>query len=426
MTHLYEVYVKINKLGEEGDGKGEKIHDQARAIFKGMEDGDASCLQYWQKFRDLSIKKYMETYDRLNIHFDIYSGESQVTKENLKKSMDQLRTAEYVTTADNGALLVDLTKYKLEKAVIERKDGTPLYITRDIAEAAQRWDKFNGFDKMIYVVATQQDLHLAQFFKVLELMGYPWADPKEGRLQHVNHGMVLGMSTRKGTAVFLDAVLDEAKERMHDVMRKNEAKYAQVEDPERTADIVGMTAVKIQDMSGKRINNYTFDWARMLSFEGDTGPYLQYNHVRLCSVERKNAEDGLVLPSPLDPAQIRTDLLSEPKAREVVFMLASWPDVVKNASKDLQPSTVVTFCFKLTHAVSSAWEVLIVKGQEREVAMARLWLYRSAKDVLGAALRLLTIPRECDSLLVGVEEDPVLMNCCPDPTALRSAALERM
>lgn len=389
--------MQINREADEHP----ELHDQARAYFKSMEDGDEKALGLWKKFRDLSIKKYEETYARLNIHFDVYSGESQVKKENIAEALDKIRTADFVERADNGALLIDLTKYKLEKAVVERKDGTPLYLTRDIAEAKQRWDKMtaekgSGFDKMFYVIATQQDLHTAQFFKVLELMGYDWAQPsKDPRMQHINFGMVTGMSTRKGTAVFLDHILEETKENMHNVMKTNAEKYAQVEDPETTADITGMTAVKIQDMQGKRINNYQFDWARMLSFEGDTGPYLQYNHVRLCSVERRVAEtDGLRLPDPLDPATLRLDLIKEDKAKELLIILASWPDIVKYATRELQPSVVVQYCFRLTHAVSSAWEVVIVKGQEKDVALARLFMYRCARLVLGAALRLLTIPRE--------------------------------
>ncbi|KAJ1027612.1 hypothetical protein NDA18_003612 [Ustilago nuda] len=394
---LFDVYVRINQLASvEEDGQGEAIHDEARQFFKKMEDGDPESLALWQKFRDLSIKKYIEVYDRLNIQFDVYSGESQVQKENLAKSIEQLKKADFVSREENGALLADLTKYKLEKCVIERKDGTPLYITRDIAEAAQRYDTSfggKGFDKMIYVVASQQDLHLAQFFKVLELMGYPWAQKDSSRIQHINFGMILGMSTRRGTVVFLDNILDETRDKMHEVMKANEAKYAQVEDPERTADIVGMTAVKIQDMSGKRINNYNFDWSRMLSFEGDTGPYLQYNHVRLCSVERKAKEsDGLELPTvDLDLSTINLDLITEPKARELIMLIAQWPDTIKAAMKDHQPSTIVTYAFRITHLISSCWEFLLVKGQERDLALTRLFVFRCCKDVLGSALRLLTI-----------------------------------
>lgn len=391
VQHLYDVYVRINSDAEADP----EIHVGARAFFKKMEDGDQEAVALWRKFRDLSIEKYKETYARLNIHFDVYSGESQVPKENIKEAVEQLRNSDFVEREENGALLVNLQKYKLEKFVVERADGTPLYITRDIGEARKRWDLFKekhgkGFDKMIYVVASQQDLHNAQLFKILDLMGYEWAD----RLQHVNFGMVLGMSTRKGTAVFLDHILEEAKENMHDVMRRNEAKYALVEEKEHTADVSGMTAVKVQDMTGKRGNNYQFDWSRMLTFEGDTGPYLQYNHVRLCSVERRVAEaDGVSLAtSPVPLGELNLEALSEQKARDVVMLLATYPDIVKFAMRELQPSTIVQYCFRLTHAVSSAWEVLLVKGQPRDVALARLFMYRSARNVLGAALRLLTIP----------------------------------
>ena len=179
-----------------------------------------------------------------------------VIRDRIQDTLAQLRTKDFVSREENGALLADLSKYKLEKAVIERKDGTPLYLTRDIPEAVARHEQYH-FDKMIYVIASQQDLHCAQFFKMLELLGYPWAQKEADALLHVNFGMVQGMSTRKGTVVFLDRILDETKEHMHDVMRQNEVKYAQLENPEQTADIVGMTAIKIQDMTGKRINNYS-------------------------------------------------------------------------------------------------------------------------------------------------------------------------
>ncbi|GAA5980906.1 hypothetical protein JCM11641_005480 [Rhodosporidiobolus odoratus] len=387
ITHLYEVYVKINKDGE----TDETIHDRAREFFVKMEAGaleiarDKEAVALWQKFRDLSIVKYKETYARLNIYFDLYSGESQVSTSSCDAALQALQGSGIVEESQ-GALIVDLEKWKLGKTIVRKKDGTSVYITRDIGGAVERYEKFK-FDQMVYVVASQQDLHLAQFFKVLDLMGYPWAKT----LSHVNFGMVQGMSTRKGTAVFLEQILDESKRVMHEVMQKNEAKYNAIEDPEFTSDKLGITAVKIQDMAAKRINNYDFKWERMTSFEGDTGPYLQYAHVRLSSVERKNAPD-LVLPTPAErPSSINVSLLTEPKAREIVLLLASYPDVVKAALKSLEPATICTYAFRLCHAISSAWETLIVKGQERELAMARLWLYVSAKDVLGSALRLLTL-----------------------------------
>ncbi|GAA5952188.1 hypothetical protein JCM21900_006937 [Sporobolomyces salmonicolor] len=381
ITHLYEVYVKINKDGE----TDEAIHDRAREFFVKMEAGDEAAVALWKKFRDLSIVKYKDTYARLNIYFDVYSGESQVSQASQTAALDQLQ-ASGIVEESQGALIVDLTKYKLEKTVVRKKDGTSVYITRDIGGAVERYERYK-FDKMIYVVASQQDLHLAQFFKVLDLMGYEWSKT----LQHVNFGMVQGMSTRKGTAVFLEDILNESKRVMHEQMQKNEAKYNAVDDPEYTSDALGITAVKIQDMSGKRINDYAFKWERMTSFEGDTGPYLQYAHVRLSSVERKNAPE-VVLPLPAErPTAIDVSLLTEPKAREIVVLISTYPDVVRAALKSLEPSTICTFAFRLCHAISSAWETLIVKGQPQDVALARLWLYVSAKDVLASAMRLLTL-----------------------------------
>jgi len=358
------------------------VNDAAREFFKRMEDGDEAAVAQWKRFRDLSVERYTESYQRLNVEFDVYGGESTVSQKAMQDAVEKMEKRGIVQEGKEGARLVNLEKWKLGSTVLQKKDGTSLYITRDIAGAIERYDHYH-FDKMIYVVASQQDLHLAQFFKVLELMDLPWAKT----LEHVNFGMVAGMSSRKGTAVSLDHILNEAQEVMHEQMRSNEAKYANVDDPEKTADEIGMSAVKIQDMAAKRINNYTFNWSRMLSFEGDTGPYLQYAHARLCSVQRKTTEAGLKLPT--DVSQINTDLLVEPGARAIIYLLASYPDVVRTAIKTYEPSGVVTYLFRLSHAISAAWETLVVMGQEEELAKARLWLFICARDVLGAGLRLL-------------------------------------
>lgn len=214
-----------------------------------MVDGDAEALGVWKKFRDLSIVKYKQTYARLNIQYDRYSGESQVSEESMDEAA-KIMAEKGVSEESEGAVIVDLTKYskKLGKAIVKKKDGTSLYLTRDIGEAAGRYETYQ-FDKMIYVVASQQDLHLAQLFKIMEAMGRKDIADK---CTHVNFGMVLGMSTRKGTAKFLDDILRDVQEKMHDVMRTNDVKYQQVEDPEKTADTLGISAVMIQDMSGKR------------------------------------------------------------------------------------------------------------------------------------------------------------------------------
>ncbi|CCF55989.1 hypothetical protein KAFR_0A05540 [Kazachstania africana CBS 2517] len=381
--HLFDVYVRINKdIEEEGDllPLEESTNGKAREYFKRMEDGDEAALKIWKRFREYSIEKYIDTYARLNIKYDVYSGESQVPKEAMEKALELFEDKK-LTREDKGATLIDLTKFnkKLGKTIVKKSDGTTLYLTRDVGAAMDRYEKFH-FDKMIYVIATQQDLHTAQLFEILKQMGFEWAN----RLQHINFGMVQGMSTRKGTVVFLDNILEETRDKMHEVMKKNEAKYEQIDNPEEVADLVGISAVMIQDMQSKRINNYEFKWERMFSFEGDTGPYLQYAHSRLRSVERNASQ---ITPD----KWVSTDfsLLSEPAAATLVRLLGQYPDVLRNAIKTHEPTTVVTYLFKLTHQVSSCYDVLWVAGQTEELATARLALYAAARQVLNNGMRLL-------------------------------------
>ncbi|KAG6919701.1 hypothetical protein DXG01_002647 [Tephrocybe rancida] len=379
IKHLFDVYVKVNKEAEADPN----VKVEAAEWFKRMEDGEESALANWRVWRELSVKKYEEQYERLNVKFDVYNGESMVGKVWQDKALDRLNEMGLISDAE-GAKIVDLAKWKLGSAVVRKKDGTSIYLTRDIGGAIERYEKYK-FDKMIYVVSSQQDLHLAQFFKVLELMDFPWAKT----LQHVNYGLVQGMSTRKGTVVFLDQIIKEAADVMFNQMKQNEEKFAAVEDPETVAREIGITGVKIQDMAAKRINNYVFDWSRMLSFEGDTGPYLQYAHVRLASIGRKNPQ---LLPLP-KPELINTDSLAAmAHARDIVFLLGTYPDVIKTALRTHEASGIVTFAFRLSHAISSAWETVIVKGEEDiEKARARMFMYECARDVLAAAMRLLSI-----------------------------------
>lgn len=399
INHLFEVYVKINQdvTKETSEATGEtpaetidaseqdekkiqsSTNEEARRFFRRMEDGDESALKIWARFRDLSIEKYVDTYGRLNIKYDVYSGESQVPQEKMKEAT-KLFEDKGLIDIDRGAKLIDLTKFnkKLGKALVEKSDGTSLYLTRDVGEAIKRYETYK-FDKMIYVIAAQQDLHCAQFFEILKQMGFEWAH----NLEHVNFGMVQGMSTRKGTVVFLDNILQETKEKMHEVMQKNEEKYAQIEDPDKIADLIGISAVMIQDMQSKRIHNYEFKWDRMTSFEGDTGPYLQYAHSRLCSMQRKS---GISIEE-LEHANF--DLLVEPCASALARTLAQYPDVIKKAVKGLEPSTIVTYLFSVTHIVSQCYDILWVSGQEKDVAIARLALYEAARQVINNGMTLL-------------------------------------
>jgi arginyl-tRNA synthetase len=258
---LFDVYVNINKDAESDPG----VKAAAAAWFKRMEDGDEDSLKNWRVWRELSVKKYAEEYERLNVHFDVYTGESKVGREWQDFALEKLDQMGLISDVE-GAKLVDLEKWKLGKAVLRKKgafvpfvvspvshpclddsDGTSIYLTRDIGGAVERYEQ-HKFDKMLYVISSQQDLHTAQFIKMLHLLEFPWAST----IEHVNYGLVLGMSTRKGNVVFLEQIIREAASVMHEQMKKNQEKYAAVEDPEQTSLEVGLAAIKIQDMAAKR------------------------------------------------------------------------------------------------------------------------------------------------------------------------------
>ena len=269
IKHLFDIYVKINadlsaekveiaaleSKGEDASEiKNNGLDEQARRYFKAMTEHDEKALALWARFRELSIVRYKATFARLNIHFDSYAGESQVKQERMDEAAKKMAEMG-ISEESDGAVLVNFSKHipgkagkSLEKPIIKKKDGTALYLTRDISEIMERQDKYK-FDHMIYVVASAQDLHFRQLFKIIELMGY---EDLAAKVQHVNFGLVLGMSTRKGTVKFLDDILKDVGEKMHEVMQKNQAKYDQVTDPLAIADILGISAVMVQDMAGKR------------------------------------------------------------------------------------------------------------------------------------------------------------------------------
>ena len=390
IRHLFDVYVSANKVvdGEKEVSKAAKgveesaFRDQARAYFKRMEDGDEEALSLWRRFRELSIAEYKKVYERLNVEFDVYSGESQMSA-GMVDAVHRLEEKGLLQTDEKGAQIVDLRKYKANVAVIKKSDGATLYITRDLAAAKARMDEYK-FDRCIYVVAAQQDLHFQQLFKMLELMGYEWADPKQARLEHVNFGMVLGMSTRKGTVVFLEDILNEAREVMLEKMREDKfGKMSEIEDPEKTADIVGLSAVVIQDMSAKRIKDYKFSWDRMTSSEGYTGPFLQYTHARLCSMEDKTTD--IPLTSDIDA----TLLVLDKPAIHLATTISRFPLVLHMCTLFHEPSTLVTYLFDLCAAISSAHSQLRVKGSAEDIAKARKLLFWAGRMVLHNGLKLL-------------------------------------
>ncbi|OBZ84474.1 putative arginine--tRNA ligase, cytoplasmic [Choanephora cucurbitarum] len=369
--HLYQVYVKINELAKSNPD----IDQKANAYFKKMEDGDEEALGQWRRFRDLSIESYKEIYHRLNIEFDHYSGESQ-TEPFIPKVYDLLRERSLLKITEDGAWIIDLEPYKLGKPVIRRADGTSLYMTRDLASIMLRRHLFGSFDKAVYVVGTEQELYLKQLFKICQLLEYPID------LHHANFGRVMGMSTRKGTVVFLQDILDTAKECMLENVRKSNSEMSNHQQ-ELVADRLGASAVMIQDMLAKRVKNYEFSWNRMTAAKGYTGVYLQYTFARMCSIE---AKANVPITNEAD-----LSLLKENEAFELALTISQLSDITRSACQSMDPSVIVQYLFRLAHATSQANSALRVKGADAATAEARMLLFWAARTTLANGLHILGI-----------------------------------
>uniref|UniRef100_A0A671XUM3 Probable arginine--tRNA ligase, mitochondrial n=1 Tax=Sparus aurata TaxID=8175 RepID=A0A671XUM3_SPAAU len=369
-----QVYVQVNKEAEHN----EDINQAARDFFKQLEQRESEAVSLWQQFREITVDEYQRVYKRLGVHFDIYSGES-FHQDQAQEVVQQLQSRGLLKTSEKGTGVVDLSPAADMSKVytVLRNDGTTLYITRDLAAAIDRTEKYQ-FDEMIYVTDKGQATHFQQLFQILLLMGHSWAD----RCQHVPFGLVRGMKTRSGEVVFLEDVLDEARARMlHNMSQSKTTK--EMDDPEDTAEKVGISALIVQDFKGPLLSDYTFDWDRMLQAQGDTGVFLQYTHARLCSLIRRNegAEAAVFDPS----------LLLEQTSVSVLQHLLRYDEVLYQSAQDLQPKHLVNFLLKLSHLIASAHRELPVKGSSRDVAQARLRLFSGACSVLANGMRILGI-----------------------------------
>uniref|UniRef100_A0A3B4HBN0 Probable arginine--tRNA ligase, mitochondrial n=1 Tax=Pundamilia nyererei TaxID=303518 RepID=A0A3B4HBN0_9CICH len=374
LQHLFEVYVRVNKEAE----NNEDMKQAARDFFRQLEQHESHVVSLWQQFRDITVKEYQDIYERLGVHFDVYSGES-FHQDQAQEVVQQLQSRGLLKTSEKGTGVVDLSpnRDKTNVCTVLRSDGTTLYITRDIAAAINRKEKYS-FDEMIYVTDKSQENHFSQLFQILLAMGHSWADG----CRHVSFGLVQGMKTRAGEVVFLEDVLDEARARMlNNMSQSNTTK--ELENPEDTAEKVGISALIIQDFKGPLQSDYKFNWDRMLQAQGDTGVFLQYTHARLCSLKQTNKGVEAVA---FDPS-----LLSEQTCTAILQHLLRYDEVLYQSAQDLQPKHLVNFLLKLCHLIASAHRELPVKGSPEAVAQARLRMFSGACSVLANGMRILGI-----------------------------------
>ena len=371
IPELLKLYVKFH---EEAEQKPE-MEDEARAWFTKLENGDPEAKELWQWFRDESLKEFARVYDLLDIEFDSYAGESFYS-DKMGVVIDQLKEKGLLVQSQ-GTNVVDLEQYNMPPALITKNDGSTLYMTRDLAAAIYRKNTYD-FDKCIYVVGSQQSLHFQQLFKVLELMGYEWSKD----LIHVPFGMVAleegTMSTRKGRVVFLEDVLKQAVEKTKEIVL---SKNPNAKNVEQIAKQVGVGAVVFQELSNSRIKDYTFSWSRTLSFEGETGPYVQYTHARCCAVLRKAEEEVT--------ADINYDLLSEGDGAEVLKVIGSFNKAILAAMRKNEPHIITRFVLDLAQAFNKFYHDNPILVDDVEVRKARLALVAATRQTIENALALL-------------------------------------
>ena len=371
IPELLKLYVKFH---EEAEQKPE-MEDEARAWFTKLENGDEEAKALWQWFRDESLKEFARVYDLLDIEFDSYAGESFYS-DKMGVVIDQLKEKGLLVQSQ-GTNVVDLEQYNMPPALITKNDGSTLYMTRDLAAAIYRKNTYD-FDKCIYVVGSQQSLHFQQLFKVLELMGYEWSKD----LIHVPFGMVAleegTMSTRKGRVVFLEDVLKQAVEKTKEIVL---SKNPNAKNVEQIAKQVGVGAVVFQELSNSRIKDYTFSWSRTLSFEGETGPYVQYTHARCCAVLRKAEEEVT--------ADINYDLLSEGDGAEVLKVIGSFNKAILAAMRKNEPHIITRFVLDLAQAFNKFYHDNPILVEDAELRKARLALVAATRQTIENALALL-------------------------------------
>ncbi|MEG0250499.1 MAG: arginine--tRNA ligase [Peptostreptococcus sp.] len=371
IKELLKLYVRFHDEAE----KKPEMEDEARSWFTKLEHHDEEATELWQWFRDESLKEFQNVYDLLDIQFDSLTGESFYS-DKMPAVIDALNEKGLLEESQ-GAMIVDLEDEKLPPALIQKKDGSTLYITRDIAAGIYRKETYD-FDKCIYVVGSQQILHFEQYFAIIKKMGYDWYKD----LVHVPFGMVAleagTMSTRKGRVVFLEDVLHQAIDKTKEII---EEKNPNADNIEEIAKEVGVGAVVFQELSNSRIKDYTFSWERTLSFEGETGPYVQYTHARCCAVERKaNTEIS---------SDINFDLLGDEEASEVLKVLETFNKNIMLAMSKNEPHIVTRFVLDLAQAFNKFYHNRPILVDDEELRKARLALVECTRQTIENALHLL-------------------------------------
>lgn len=375
IRELMRIYVKFHDEAEKHPEL--KMDDEARLWFVKMQEGDAEALRLWKWFYDISIKEFERVYEMLGVKFDAYTGES-FYNDKMDAVVAELKEKNLLKESE-GAMIVDLEDKNMPPCLIIRKDGGTLYATRDITAALYR-KKTYDFDKCIYLTALDQNLHFAQWFEVIHKMGYEWYRD----LIHVPFGLVSldsgKLSTRHGHVVLMEDLLHQA---CAETKRIIEEKNPNLENKEEIAKQVGIGAVIFNDLYNTRIKDVVFSWERMLNFDGETGPYVQYTHARACSILKRAGE--------IAPEDIDFSVLSDEASLEICKLLEAYPEKIKDAAAKLEPSIVTRHLVAIAQGFNKFYHDNPILNSEENVRKARLAVVVAVENVLKEGLALLGI-----------------------------------
>lgn len=373
IKELLRIYVKFHQEAENNPA----LEDEGREYFKKLEDGEKEEVELWTKFRDLSLKEFKKVYDELGVEFDSYKGESFYS-DKMDAVIDEMNQKGLLVES-NGAKVVMLDDYNMPPCIIQKSDGASIYATRDIAAAEYR-KKTYDFYKSIYVVGGEQRLHFKQFFKTLELAGHDWAKD----CVHVAFGTVKfadrKLSTRKGEVVFLEEVLDKAVLKAKEVI---DEKNPNLEDKEEVAKKVGIGSIIFTYLKNSREKDIVFNWDEMLSFDGETGPYVQYTYARAKSILRKLGETS---------SEIDYTKLTSEEEFELVKKLQGFNEAILNAIDKLEPFIVTRYAIDVAKAFNKFYNSCnIINTEDTGLKNARMMLVKASSIVIKNALNLLGI-----------------------------------
>lgn len=376
IAELMKIYVKFHEEAEKDD----TLNDQARAWFVKMEQGDEEALAIWQWFKDISLIEYKRIYKLLGMDFDHFTGES-FYRDKTQDVVDRLNEKNLLVESE-GAHIVPLDEYNMAPCLIMKKDGSSIYATRDLAALLYRKNTYH-FDKCIYVTGLEQKLHFAQVFKVIELLGFDWYD----QLVHVPYGLVSmeggKLSTRNGNVIYAEEILHESINKIYEII---EEKNPDLEDKETVARQVGIGAILFNDLYNQRIKDVVFNWDKILNFDGETGPYVQYTYARCASVLRKAGE--ITVPEDIDYS-----ILTDEATMNLLKDITRFPSVVKDAADKFEPFMISRFAVSVAQHFNKFYHDCQINVEDEKVKMARLKVVMLTKKVIKDALELLGI--EC-------------------------------